>query len=102
MSKNQMLDEIEIPEDKFANAEKKLEGGSKSLPNISPAVEKKPEDERRNSSVSLPEYVWELLRKEGFDRKEPQNVVILRGLKALGLPIKDIDLIDPRKLRYQD
>ena len=102
MSKSATLDEIEIPEDRFAAAEKALEKGSKKkLPNISPAPEKDESLERRNSSVSLPEYVWDLLREEGFKNREPQNIVIMRGLKKLGLPIRDEDLIDPRKLRYQ-
>src|SRR5215470_1672606 len=36
---------------------------------------------------------------KAYRSREPQNIVILRGLKAIGLAIEDEDLIDPRKLR---
>ncbi len=49
----------------------------------------------------MPHYVWDLLRDEAYRSREPQNIVILRGLKAIGLAIEPEDLIDPRKLRYQ-
>jgi len=102
MSKNAILDEIEIPEDKFAAAEKALQSGSKKLPTISPKPEKDEALQRKAKSLSLPQYVWDLLRDAGYENNEPQNIVVLRGLKKLGFAIRDEDLIDPRKLRYQE
>jgi hypothetical protein len=99
----EVLDDIDpraVP-DRFAAAEHAFGKAPTSLPTISPALRQETVKPRRNSSVSMPDYVWELLREEGFRSKEPQNVVIMRGLKAIGLAIDDADLIDPRKLRYQ-
>lgn len=99
----EILDDVdsEVIEDRFANAEKALENTGKNLPTISPADPQDPRKKRRNSSVSMPDYVWDLLRDEGYISREPQNVVIMRGLKAIGLLIDEEDLIDPRKVRYQ-
>jgi hypothetical protein len=33
--------------------------------------------------------------------REPQNVFVMKALKAAGLPIDDEDLIDSRKIRHQ-
>lgn len=95
------LDDVVVP-DRFAMAEKALDNAPKKLPTISPLPEpKSPEKERRNSSISLPKYVWKLLRQRSATDDEPQNVIILRALKAYGFQIDEEDLTDPRKLRYQ-
>ena len=86
-------------DDRFAAVEKRLSGGGRGLPNISPVETPDPAKERRNSSVSLPVYVWDLLRDEAYRTRQPKNVVILRALKAMGLDIHDADLIDPRSVR---
>lgn len=100
---SEVLDDIDTAgvSDRFAAAEEAFDRAPKKLPTISPAKQLDPNKARRNSSVSMPEYVWELLREEGFKSKEPQNIVIMRGLKAIGLAIDEEDLVDPRKLRYQ-
>ncbi len=92
------LDEVVLP-DRFSDAERAFEGADKKLPNISPQMPRHPDADRRSSSVSLPHYVWELIRDESYRSRDPQNVVILRGLKALGLEIREDDLVDLRKVR---
>jgi hypothetical protein len=92
------LDEVIVP-DRFADAERAFEDADKKLPNISPLQTRSPDADRRSSSVSLPHYVWELIRDESYVSRDPQNVVILRGLKALGLNIREEDLVDLRKVR---
>src|ERR1035437_105763 len=95
------LDDVVVP-DRFSMAERALESGVKKLPTISPLPgPKSPGKERRNSSISLPKYVWKLIKQRSATDDEPQNVVILRALKAYGFPIDEEDLTDPRKLRYQ-
>ena len=47
----------------------------------------------------MPLYVWELLREEGFKTRQTQNVIIMKGLKAMGLPIAEEDLVDCRGQR---
>lgn len=86
-------------DDRFSAVEKRLSGGGRGLPNISPVETRDPVKERRNSSVSLPVYVWDLLRDEAYRAREPQNVVILRALKAIGLAVDEADLVDPRTVR---
>lgn len=88
-------------DDRFSAVERKLSGGGRALPNISPVETRAPAKERRNKSMSLPLYVWDQLRDEAYRKREPQNAVILRGLKAIGLDVAEDDLIDPRKLRHQ-
>ena len=96
------LDEVMVPVDRFAAAEKALDSAVRKLPTIIPAAEpKSPGKERRNSSISMPKYVWKHLKHRSAADDEPQNVIILRALKAYGFQIDEEDLTDPRKLRYQ-
>lgn len=101
--KNKGLDETVVDlDDRFSRAENVLNAKKTSLPSISPKAKPAAGSERRSSAVSLPDYVWELLRVEAFERREPGNVIIMRGLKALGLDIREEDLIDPRKTRNKE
>lgn len=99
----EVLDDAEeyVADDRWENA-KKLDMGevSKSLPDISVAAPRDPKKERKGSAVSLPAYVWTMLRQKSGNDEEPVNVIIMRGLRELGFEIDDDDLIDPRKLRY--
>lgn len=54
---------------------------------------------RVGHSVTLPDYVWQWLREEAFKREEPQNLVIMKALKAAGAPVEKKDLVDGRKVR---
>lgn len=105
MAKRQ-LDDIAVKAtddrfDRFSSLEEKLSRGSPAtaLPNISPAVKPAAHKKRRNSSVSMPQYVWDLLGDHAHQAREPQNIFIMKALKAAGLPIDEEDLIDPRKIR---
>ncbi|HNQ31897.1 MAG TPA: hypothetical protein PKJ68_05435 [Candidatus Woesebacteria bacterium] len=87
-------------DDRFGSVESKLSKPSISLPNISPAVVPDPQKERRNSSLSMPVYVWDLLADAAHNSREPQNIFVMKALKMAGLPIDVADLVDPRKTRY--
>src|SRR5690606_16025945 len=101
-SARKALDDVAVPEDRFAAAERALDVAPKKLPSVSPPpAPKSPDRERKNSSLSLPEYVWKQLKQRAYTDDEPQNIVAMRALKAYGFEIHDDDLIDPRKLRYQ-
>jgi hypothetical protein len=93
-----ILDEVEIP-DRFADAEKAFEKADKKLPTITPAAERDPSRERKGGTVNLPVYVWDLIRDEAYRSRDPQNVVVLRALKALGLQIHEEDIQDLRKAK---
>jgi hypothetical protein len=99
------LDDVSVSLDnrfeRLSSVESKLTRGATDLPTISPGIRKAPEKNRRNSSVSMPLYVWDLLADAAHKAREPQNVFVMKALKAAGLPIDDEDLIDPRKIRYQ-
>jgi len=47
----------------------------------------------------MPEYVWDLLWDATKESREPQGVIVMRGLKALGFEIDEADLVDARKTR---
>lgn len=83
---------------RFDNIEERLSKGKTDLPSISPARAARQVD-RRNSSLSMPVYVWDLLADAAHKEKEPQNIFVMKALKAAGLTIHDADLIDPRKIR---
>ena len=83
---------------RFDNFEERLSKGKIDLPSISPARASR-QVERRNSSLSMPVYVWDLLADAAHKEKEPQNIYVMKALRAAGLPIHDEDLIDPRKIR---
>lgn len=95
------LDEIDtsaVP-DRFAAMEKAFGSAPALLPTLTPAAKEAAPKPRRNSSISMPLYVWELLREEGFKTRQTQNVIIMKGLKAMGLPIAEEDLVDCRGQR---
>lgn len=77
---------------------KRLSEGAKEFPSLK--VEKKETTKKRKkSSLSMPEYVWDLLWEATKENREPQGVIVMRGLKALGLDIDEADLVDARKTR---
>ncbi len=85
---------------RFSAVEEKLNKTVTALPNISPVSVPDPATERRNSSLSMPVYVWDLLKDASHQSREPQNIFVMKALKAAGLPINEADLIDPRKVRH--
>lgn len=91
-----------VKHDRFSLMEEKLSSSATSLPNISPVKVRDPNKRRRNSSISMPAYVWDLLCDKAHESREPQNIVVMRALKTMGLPIDESDLIDPRKVRYKN
>jgi hypothetical protein len=95
------LDDVAVKvadDDRFDRFEERLSKGKTALPSISPARPSR-QIERRNSSLSMPVYVWDLLADAAHKEKDPQNIFVMKALKAAGLPIQDEDLIDPRKIR---
>ena len=80
----EVLDDAEeyVADDRWENA-KKLDMGevSKSLPDISVAAPRDPKKQRKGSAVSLPAYVWTMLRQKSGNDEEPVNVIIMRGLR---------------------
>lgn len=96
------LDDVFMPDDRFGAVEKALGAAPQKLPSVTPPpAPKSPDRERKTSSLSLPEYVWKLLKQHSYTDGEPQNIVVLKALKAYGFDIFDDDLVDPRKARYQ-
>lgn len=97
------LDDVVVVADdhrfsRFEEVEERLSKGKTDLPSISPTRLVR-QVERRNSSLSMPVYVWDLLADAAHQAKEPQNICVMKALKAAGLAIHDEDLIDPRKMR---
>ena len=95
------LDDVAVAvvgDGRFDNVEERLSKGKTALHSISPTRQAR-EVERRNSSLSMPVYVWDLLADAAHKEKDPQNIFVMKALKAAGLPIHDEDLIDPRKIR---
>ena len=86
---------------RFMDVEKKLSSKVSALPNISPKIIPHPKKERRNSSVSMPIYVWDLIADKAHAVREPQNIFIMKALKQYGIDIDESDLVDPRKVRYE-
>lgn len=77
---------------------KRLSEGAKEYPSLK--VEKKDATKKRKkSSLSMPEYVWDILWDATKENREPQGVIVMRGLKALGFDIDEADLVDARKTR---
>lgn len=89
-----------VNDDRFSAIEEKLNRSNVQLPTISPVERPDPLKERRNSSLSMPVYVWEFLADAAHKAREPQNIFVMKALKLAGLPIDEEDLIDPRKTRY--
>lgn len=66
-----------------------------------PAIRQTPQklSHRSGHSLTLPDYLWRWLKDEAHRRDEPQNLIIMRALKAQGAPIEQRDLVDGRKVR---
>ena len=95
------LDDVAVAvvgDGRFDNVEERLSKGKTALPSISPARQTR-QVERRNSSLSMPVYVWDLLADAAHNEKDPQNSFVRKAVKGGGLAIEDEDLIDPRKIR---
>lgn len=54
---------------------------------------------RSSKSILLPDYVWDEIRVRYGATGKPTNLQILEALKAVGVTVRDEDLIDGRKLR---
>lgn len=78
---------------------KRLSEGAKDYPSLKVEKKKDATKKRKKSSLSMPEYVWDLLWDATKESREPQGVVVMRGLKALGFDIDEADLVDARKTR---
>ncbi len=78
---------------------RRLQGAANELPSLKPPEKPEIVKKRMKRSFSLPEYVWELLWEASKERREPQGVIILRGLKSMGFDIDEDDLRDARKPR---
>lgn len=77
----------------------RLSEGAKEYPSLKVDKKKDATKKRKKSSLSMPEYVWDLLWDATKESREPQGVVVMRGLKALGFDIDEADLVDARKTR---
>ncbi len=115
MAKNTLPSIDDIDEDVLNSA---LLQGARSMPSLSvkkqpePVVVQKPvpqqkivvqEDmssQRVTKAVSLPQYVWDWIKEQHRENDEPQNVTLLRSMKAGGAPIREEDLVDARKSRW--
>lgn len=63
-------------------------------------VREDPSSQRVTKAVSLPQYVWDWIKNQHRENDEPQNVTLLRAMKAGGAPIREEDLVDARKSRW--
>jgi hypothetical protein len=115
MAKNSLPSIDDIDEDVLNTA---LLQGAKNMPSLSvkkqvepiviqkPAPQQKivvqedPASQRVTKAVSLPQYVWDWIKEQHRENDEPQNVTLLRSMKAGGAPIREEDLVDARKSRW--
>lgn len=83
-----------------AGIKKLLEEGAKKYPSLTVETKKKKASKatkRVTKSLSMPEYVWELIFEASYKERQPQGVCVMKALKNMGYPIDDEDLIDGRK-----
>lgn len=83
-----------------AEIKKLLEEGAKEYPSLIAETKKKKASKatkRVTKSLSMPEYVWELIFEASYKERQPQGVVVMKALKKIGYPIDDEDLVDGRK-----
>ena len=78
-----------------------LDKGSDALPSMKPVGQPRAGSApkpvaRANKSLSLPVYVWEALKKHAYETGDSQNVIVMKGLRALGIHIEESDLVDGR------
>lgn len=97
---------ISVPEDASPDEiMRRLSPKAEKMPSLSasptkPAEREKPVIAKRAlKTISLPEYVWEQIRELSYQRKEPQNIVLLRALKNDGVRVEEEDLVDGRTRR---
>lgn len=99
MAKSKGMPDVRIGGSRLKAA---LDEGAAQLPSMKPAAAVRPlavapkQVERANKSLSLPVYVWEALKKRSHETGDPQNVVVMKGLRALGIEIQETDLVDGR------
>ena len=72
----------------------------KPVPQLQPVVQEDPSSQRVTKAVTLPQYVWDWIKTQHRENDEPQNVTLLRAMKAGGAPIREEDLVDARKSRW--
>jgi hypothetical protein len=83
-----------------AEIKKLLQQGAKEYPSLQTEANKEADfksKKRVTKSLSMPDYVWELLFEASYKGREPQGVVVMKALKASGFVIEDADLVDGRK-----
>jgi len=83
-----------------AEIKKLLEQGAKEYPSLQSEAKKEKVSKakkRVTKSLSMPEYVWDMIFEASYKGREPQGVVVMKALKANGFAIEDADLVDGRK-----
>lgn len=83
-----------------AGIKKLLEEGAKEYPSLTAETKKDPVSKakkRVTKSLSMPDYVWEIIFEASYKEREPQGVVVMKALKKMGYPIDKDDLVDGRK-----
>ena len=83
-----------------AKIKKLLEQGAKEYPSLQTETKKaavSKAKKRVTKSLSMPEYVWEIIFEASYKGREPQGVVVMKALKNMGYPIDEADLVDGRK-----
>ena len=98
MAKNKPMPDVRLSGQPLKEA---LAQGSETLPSMKPVgqtrVQAAPKPvARANKSLSLPVYVWEALKKHAYETGDSQNVIVMKGLRALGIHIEESDLVDGR------
>ncbi|HYD98570.1 MAG TPA: hypothetical protein VEH84_04245 [Alphaproteobacteria bacterium] len=56
-----------------------------------------PPDEDISVAFRLPKYVAKALKRAAVDRELTQRQIVLQGLRAVGLDVRDEDLRDRRR-----
>ncbi len=83
-----------------AGIKKSLEEGAKEYASLKTEARKEEgakAKKRVTKSLSMPEYVWEMIFEASYQEREPQGVVVMKALKKNGFAIEDVDLVDGRK-----
>lgn len=98
MAKSKAMPDVRITGQALKEA---LDKGGETLPSMKPVSETRAKAapkpvSRANKSLSLPVYVWEALKKHAYETGDSQNVIVMKGLRALGIHIEETDLVDGR------
>jgi hypothetical protein len=65
-----------------------------------PSTEATPRSRMRGLKIELPDYVWVELKKQAAEEMVSLRHVIMKALRAKGIPINDADMVeDGRRLR---